>query len=259
MKYMFASGPPFDSIFWEQVRERLEKYHSATSTLDLFPEASKANDSSPQNWTSILENLDQQFEIETQEHPQILVVHGYAIPAILSWLVNFNRTEDFSALVLCNGPILKSDQALKLFDNTPMLIKRALYSSTFLKLFLSSSLGLRRLVINPYVMNHDIVVRVCESALNSKEKRRQQEMYLTMLNQQIPCSVPKSIPVHLCWGDQDLLYPTSGLLPLDTQKNIIRHDISGGQHLHPVERPWALADLLNTIGQALPKKNKASL
>ena len=111
MKYMFASGPPFDSIFWKQVRERLDKYHSATSTLELFPESSKANDSSPKNWTSILENIDQQFEIETQEDPQILVVHGYAIPAILSWLVNFNRTEDFSALVLCNGPILKSDQA----------------------------------------------------------------------------------------------------------------------------------------------------
>jgi pimeloyl-ACP methyl ester carboxylesterase len=50
----------------------------------------------------------------------------------------------------------------------------------------------------------------------------------------------------LLWGDEDPLYPPLVADRLAaTQARVERQTIPGGDHFHPLERPWAFADLLH--------------
>ena len=41
----------------------------------------------------------------------------------------------------------------------------------------------------------------------------------------------------------DVRYPMTGLTSFEAQRtHVHRIDIEGGQHFHPIERPWAIAD-----------------
>ena len=102
-------------------------------------------------------------------------------------------------------------------------------------------------------MNHDTIVMVCKTALKNRQNRINFSEYIGFLKQN-PQPKKSLAKQHVfIWGDQDFLYPNQVLDEAITAfKNTLRIDIPGGRHLHPIERPWALADEIYKINNKLP-------
>ena len=103
---------------------------------------------------------------------------------------------------------------------------------------------MRRAVVNPYVMDEEAVERHC-APLQQSSFRRNSVAYLKELSS---FSAPTSIQTRVVaiWGDHDLLYPTTIATELQHQyTGTKRIDIEGGKLLHPIERPWAMADIIH--------------
>ena len=103
---------------------------------------------------------------------------------------------------------------------------------------------MRRLVVNPYVMDIDMITNTC-APLRDRKYRRAIRRYLAELLSFMP---PEKItcPILAIWGDHDLLYPISISSDIHNRyPQTKRLDIEGGKLLHPIERPWAFADTLH--------------
>lgn len=228
---LFLAGPPFSEQLWSQVQRRLEDQGLTTRAIPMLVAGSSPC------MTSAAERVAEQ--IENTPSP-VLVAHGSAIPIALRASV---RTRP-RGLVLTNGVLDRPDPFLRALSQIPhpILSRGVLRPAVWLR-YLASSVGLRRAVINPYVMDRDMVVAVCGPLVETRDKRDQFTVFLKDLCKPRPPLPAFDGPTLLAWGDADRLYPPHLVREYDRElkRNKVVF-IPGGQHLHPIERPWALAD-----------------
>lgn len=229
----FISGPPFDVAIWRAVESRVRDLGFTTRAWPCLMAGSG----------DIAEEVARlKADLEGAADDVLLVGHGSALPLIRA----VGTHAKVSGLVLSNGPGETADRLSRLWTRVfsmPQPLRKSLLSPTVVMPFLQSSLGLRRTVVNPYVMDHDTVVAICEPIFNDSARRERVATYYQSLANlpEIPFCTDK--PVLLCWGDADPLgADTYNDLLQKTDGNITHSPIPGGRFMHPVERPWELAD-----------------
>lgn len=228
---LFLSGPPFGPELFRQVVARLG-FGSAESVID----PQHPDDGWPEAAARLAERL--------RKRPTVVVAHGLAVPAAVAAAL----AAPPAGLVLTNGPVRRLDPfAAALSRVTAAPGGRALAAATLLRPrpwlgWLASSAGLRRAVVNPYVMDRDTVATLCGPLVASAAGRRATAAWLASLRD-LPDATALRCPVFLPWGDGDPLYPAAEASFLEAALPGARHEsIPGGQHGHPEERPWELAD-----------------
>ena len=223
---VLVTGPPFCGHLWSQVRERLESHHLPSSIVELLD---------PPGSGSIVEATERLCQTLDGLVEPVLVAHGTAIPAAL----HAAQQSQPAGLVLTNGALGQLDPALSAIARLPpMVLRRRLWLR-----YLASSIALRRVVVNPYVMDRDTVVAVCEPTIRSQAHRRAQQSFLKDVAKSASKAPAYTGPTMLLWGDSDRLYPSRIADSLRPDFPRIREvSIPGGRHLHPIERPWFIAD-----------------
>ena len=223
---VLVTGPPFSGTLWTQVCRRLESHQLPTIVVDLLEPAGDGTLAGAA--ARILDAL------RAQEAP-ILVAHGTAIPAALLAA----QQSPPAGLVLTNGALSGLDPALRILSRLPAA---ALHPRLWLR-YLASSAALRRIVVNPYVMDHDTVVAVCEPGIRSSDHRRAQINLLRAVAKSAGTIPAHPGPTLIIWGDEDHLYPLNIVDSSRTDFPQVRMStVPGGRHLHPIERPWFIAD-----------------
>jgi pimeloyl-ACP methyl ester carboxylesterase len=223
---VLVTGPPFSGALWEQVRARLESHNLPAIVVDLLE---------PPGDGTLAEAAERIRRALAAQTAPLLVAHGSAIPAALLAA----QQHPPAGLVLTNGALGGLDPALTAISRLPAAL---LHPRLWLR-YLASSAALRRIVVNPYVMDRDTVVAVCAPAIQSSAHRRAQLRLLRDVAAQAPSAPPFSGPTLLLWGDNDHLYPTNITDSARPGFPRIREvPVPGGRHLHPIERPWFMAD-----------------
>ncbi len=174
----------------------------------------------------------------------IVVAHGTAVPVARAAVA---RTP-VDGLVLTNGPLEALDPATRTLAGlarSPRALAATLLQPAAWNRWLASSAGMRRTVVNPYVMDRDTVVALTAPYTRTAEHRAAAARFLRSLRTIPQPGVPLAARTLLVWGTEDPLYPTS---VVDSARRLIPGievtEVPGGQHFHPVERPWYLADLV---------------
>jgi hypothetical protein len=181
-------------------------------------------------------------EIEGADESLILLAHGTALPLVIAAA----RKSPPAGIVLTNGALGDTDllgRGLRLLSRAPGPLTSALFSAKIALPFLASSVGLRRAVVNPYVMDHDTTVAVCGPILSHPERRMKMRNFFK--TSETSDWNPSNPPVKtlVCWGDSDPLTSRSYSTLIKSKPDDV--DVSvvpGGRFLHPIERPWELAD-----------------
>ena len=232
---LLLTSPPFAPSLWDKVRERLQDAGLRVHTPPLVVPAEGIA-----RLDSAAEHLAQ--HIRALGRPVALVAHSGAIPVALRAAASAPP----AALILSNGPLSQPDPVLRVLGRLPQpLLAHALLRPRLWLRALASSAGLRRAVINPYVMDHDMVVAVCGPLVQTAEDRAAIAAFFKDLAAERPLPPPYAGPVLLPWGDSDLLYPAAEVDQFRQLLPRVRHvSIPGGRHLHPIEQPWAIADIL---------------
>lgn len=229
---LLVAGPPFSAPLWSGAESRLLALGHAVQSLALH------------DASSIREAADLlRDHLTNASTPTVLVAHGTAIPPALIAA----REGDAAGLVLSNGPLLSPDLILRALARlpTPVLSGVVFRPKLWLR-WLASSAGLRRAVINPYVMDRDMVVAVCHQAVVTPERRTATASFLKDNVVHDLSGDLYSGPTLLIWGDHDPLYPAHNIEYFRRyMPHISQSMIPGGQHLHPIERPWAIADTIS--------------
>lgn len=228
-----VSGPPFGAALFREVQRRLAPRRTAAITLRA-PDA----DGLPALSVSLAGLLQ---ELGARG----LVAHGLAVPVALGLPDGL-----LDALVLTNGPVTKVDPVARALGalgrgGASRAGLTALMRPRPLNAWLASSLGLRRAVVNPYTMERDIVALVTAAWTSSPGARVAAARWLTALGGPLPTRAPRTTSLTVIWGDHDPLYPyaqAEAVLAFAPHAELLR--VPGGQHLHPEERPWELADRL---------------
>lgn len=183
-------------------------------------------------------------ELATLPRPRALVAHGAAVPVALR-AAAIDRPEH---LALSNGPIGRLDPVLAglcRLASSPRLLASTLLQPPVLSGWLASSLGLRRAVVNPYVMDRDTVVALLGPLLRTRQHRLALARFLASLPAAVAEPPRYEGRTLLVWGDADPLYPPAHADEARRWLPAARHvAVPGGQHLHPEERPWEMADRL---------------
>ncbi|MCK6521004.1 alpha/beta hydrolase [Myxococcota bacterium] len=229
-----VSGPPFGAALFREVQRRLDPRRTAAITLRA-PDA----EGLPALSASLAELLQ---ELGARR----LVAHGLAVPVALGLPDGL-----LDELVLTNGPINRVDPITRALGSlggarATRAALTALLRPRPLNAWLASSFGLRRAVVNPYTMERDIVAMVTAAWTSDARARLAAARWFAALPGSLPLRAPKNTSLTLIWGDQDPLYPLAqaeAALALTPGAQL--HRIPGGQHLHPEERPWELADALS--------------
>lgn len=231
---LLLAGPPGSSSLWDGVAARLGEALEI-HRLELF-------DPLPAD-PSVLGLARRVADaLVALRQPALLVAHGSAVPVAL----RAAPLAQPAGLVISNGPVHRLDPflwALSRAGRAPALLAGTLLQPAVLRGWLASSLGLRRAVINPYVMDRDTVVALLDPLLQSPPHRIALARFLASLAEATNQCPIWDGPALVVWGDADPLYPAfhgdeaRRFLP---KAQVVA--VPGGQHLHPVERPWALAD-----------------
>ena len=218
---VFISGPPFDAPLWAEVEARLRSHGFDAESWALF-----RGDSG--RFQDELERLMSHLASKTS--PTVLVGHGLGNPLVAA----ASCSESIAGVVYTNGAfqggglLYRAVQALSAMPNRATMP------------WLRSSFGLRRLVVNPYVMDHDTTVAVCAPILKNKTRRQQMREFIRTVEWPAPNGGKNTL---LCCGDGDRITDCNGLNFRDNNpENITLNPIPGGRFLHPLERPWELAD-----------------
>ena len=225
MSILLLNGPPFSVLFWKKVQARLSQHGLSSISINWLEHSGKFEQLERFVLTNIKEN-----NIKT------IVAHGLAVPLALQLC---SQTPD-SHFILSNGP-LDSHKITSLLQTVPSLFLHPRLALPFL----ASSLAFRRLVINPYVMNRDMIATLSKDILDNSTTRKNIQEYFRDL--QI-WEQPKNLTgqeISLVWGDSDFLFPAP-------KKNLFSENspvvlIPGGAHFHPIERPWAFADQIQKL------------
>ncbi len=236
---LLVAGPPFGPPLWDQVARRLRHHGHRVHTHALVgPEAGPGLDGRVAGLSAAAAALD----------APVLVAHGLAVPVAL----RLGPAAGLAGLVLSNGPVDAVDpvvRGLARLCRSPGLAARSWLHPVLFQRWLWSSAGLRRAVVNPYVMGRDTVVAVTGAALVSAAARADMARFMVDLVEYGPW--PGTAPAAagrrlLVWGDDDRLYPAAvadrARVKLE-DADFVR--VPGGRHLHPVERPWELADAVH--------------
>jgi len=235
------SAPPFGCFLWEGVEERCTKSGLIFHTIDCAGTLLK--DGSPET----MANKVAQAVAEAQ-HPVLLLAHGTGVPvAIMA-----SHLTAPMGMVLSNGPMHSTHSAYRMLSwcsQWPKLLALGPLRPFFWHNWMGSSVGLRRLVVNPYVMDRDTTVALLAPAIRTPPLRKQTATFLKHLPKSVEQAPPIQAPTLLAWGDNDPLTKNVFVNSIANKSDWISHiSIAGGQHLHPIERPWALADIVADFG-----------
>jgi hypothetical protein len=169
------------------------------------------------------------------EDVQMLVGHGLAVPLAVA-----ASGAGVHTLVISNGPTDKLDPISRFLSRMPLrLLSGVVLNERISVAWLSSSLGLRRTVVNPYVMDRETVCALTQDSLRGAPGRAQVASWVQGLPEMLPVSLPSDLNVVALWGDGDRLYPVDEILQ---KESLEVHSILGGRFFHPQERPWEMAD-----------------
>ena len=147
-----VSGPPFHSTMWAHVEKRLNTNGVNTVSWSLFGTETGTFDAELSALVS---------HVARVEGPVVLVGHGLANPLVIAATIAGN----VSGIVLTNGPLSQPDRWTRIVhwvSKTPRPLTMA---------WLRSSVGLRRLVVNPYVMDRDTTVAVAGFSVAGSGKK----------------------------------------------------------------------------------------
>ena len=234
---VLVAGPPTSAAMWSALEDRLRDHGHRTHAVELFDPAPA--DPTPAGLARVLATTLAEIE------QPILVAHGTAIPVAL--LAAEQHAP--AALVLTNGSLGGLDPVTaavcRLARSQRLFSTLLLHPRIWLR-WLASSAGLRRTVVNPYVMDRDTVVALCGPLLQSGAHRRAVTTFLAALPEFASQPPRIDCPTLLLWGDEDPLQPShvadSARRWLPSAEVAV---VPGGQHFHPLERPWAMADQLD--------------
>ena len=227
MTIHLLSSPPFGEHFWTLVYNRLVE-HGHEVCIHTPIENHATLDQAREQLSRVITPYDD------------VVAHGLTVPLLL----HFAQHHPIKRAFVSNGPLTTLDPFCKSFSTLPSFLQKLYLHPSLSFRFFASSLGMRRIVVNPYVMDKEVIERVC-APLHNASFRKNCAAYLNEIDAFNP---PESIQTALIaiWGDHDLLYPTSIATDLQNRyPNTKRVDIEGGKLLHPIERPWAMADLIH--------------
>jgi pimeloyl-ACP methyl ester carboxylesterase len=171
----------------------------------------------------------------------LLVAHGTALP--VAWRAA--RDGGAAGLVLTNGPLTRLDPILRALVALARVAPASIHPRLAVPA-LASSLALRRLVVNPYVMDRDTVVALVAGTLDAPERRAAFRRFLRSLAGSFEEKPAFEGPTACVWGDADVLYPASVADEARRWFPRFHHgSIPGGRLFHPFERPWSLADAVD--------------
>jgi len=221
--FILVAGPPVGAAIFRHIQQRLAPHRSIAVEL-LASGAESVHE--------LTERLD---TVTRQTDARAVFAHGLAVPIALG--------VDVDHVVVSNGPVTRVDPVVRgLARMGTGLIARSVLRPGFATRWLSSSGGLRRTVVNPYVMDRDIVVMLTQPVLESAGSRRTAAAWMAQLPGVVPVAAQKPSKISGIWGDYDPLYPLSEAHALI--KGGALSIIPGGRHFHPEERPWESADRL---------------
>lgn len=232
---LLVTGPPAGRWIFEAVQERMAPLR--TVAVDLVPAGDEAA-AAPDLVAALT-------AVVRASGARALCAHGLAVPIALGL-----STADLPLLVVTNGPISELDPISRALSHLPRSVLRSLFRPPLLQRWLRSSMGLRRLVANPYVMDHDTVVALSEVWVKGERERDAAARWLIGLRSLPPVSLRTGGQIAAIWGDSDPLFPMRGLDALRAYAPELRVIVvPGGRTFHPVERPWAIADALVCLAE----------
>ena len=229
----FISGPPLGVALWRAVADRVRSMGINAKTWACL--ASGSGDIA-EEFARLSADLD------GAEGEVFLVGHGSALPLVRA----AGAHPKVSGLVLSNGPGQRLDRLSRLWSrlfSMPKPLRDGLLGPTLIMPLLQSSLGMRRVVVNPYVMDRDTVVAICGPFFSDAARLQRTASYFKSLADLPETPLDLAKPILLCWGDSDPLgADTYSDFLMTTGPKISHSPIPGGRFMHPVERPWELAD-----------------
>lgn len=227
---LFVAGPPGSAVMWATVQRRLAPRRTVAVEFPMVPKGTFAD---------IVDRLD---KIASELGSSIIVSHGEAVPFALSVGADCVRLQ-----VITNGQLSGGTASAQVSQ----LPKTIITGATRLGLgswFFRSSLGLRRAVKNPYVMDRAVVDNMIAPYFSTKEQRKGM-LALFKLTSQVK-DVPVSKPVHVIWGDSDRMHPKAVVEAwAATVKDVTVEYVPGGRWFYPLECPWDLADRLAQVAE----------
>ena len=238
MSILLTAGIPFDGSFWTKVQDRLGEHNRESTTWTLCKKGGSLGEQIQDLKTVLLEH-----NIDT------VVAHGLSVPvAIEACHIVGNRR-----LIVSNGLLTAKvgfiRWILPRLQQLPCTLTRQLLRPSLSLPILASSAAFRRLVINPYVMDRNTLTQLTEEILSNPNYRKNIGSYISSL-ETWKVRAPTETSVFAIWGDHDLLFPIE---QLDATQQLLKipnrniHRIEGGAHFHPIERPWSIADIIQTI------------
>jgi hypothetical protein len=228
---VLVGGPPTARTLFREVQRRLSPRRSIA--VDLWREDAPAG---------VEELARRLLRLVEEVDAAAVFAHGLAVPVAL-------LLPPAAPLVLANGPIRRLDSISRQLSRLPPPGLRALLRPALAQTWLASSAGLRRAVINPYVMDHDTVAMLYGPLGRSSDARAATAAWLRSLPDALSKLSSGLSPgrhrIAAVWGMGDRIYP----FPKDFFESIgapVRA-VPGGRWLFPEEQPWALADALQEI------------
>jgi pimeloyl-ACP methyl ester carboxylesterase len=223
---VFVSGPPFSAALFAAIQERLGRRRSVA--LELLSASARR---SP---------LDLLRDALSELDGPIVVGHGLAVPLVLRC--------GAPRVVISNGPVSSLDPVTKQLSRLPARALEQLLRPGVLRTWMPSSAGLRRLVVNPYVMDHDMAVTLSAPWGEAPHSRSLAAGWIRGTPALVAQDRDETVEISAIWGDGDVLYPVARARLVVPDSRMKR--VPGGRHLHPVERPWAFADALIELLEA---------
>jgi pimeloyl-ACP methyl ester carboxylesterase len=222
------AGPPFGGApMWEAVIRRWGSSRvRVVDVLALGPE---------------IETASQALADQMRGRSVLLIAHGTALP--VAWRAA--REGSPAGLVLTNGPLTQLDPVARAAAALTRVAPWSLHPRVAIPA-LASSLALRRLVVNPYVMDRDTVVALLGGSLDTPEGRAAVQRFLRSMAGSFDRQAAFDGPTLCVWGDADILHPAGIADEARRWFPRLRHvAVPGGRLFHPVERPWSLADAVD--------------
>ena len=183
-----------------------------------------------------------------------VIAHGNAWPVALA----LAERGLVSRLILLDGPIDGLDpfsRALAGLARVSRPLAARLLSPTLVLPALASSAALRRLVVNPYLMDRDIVAMLGAPWSATAAHRAAVADYLAdIASFRANIDLPGT-DVLWVWAGADVLQPK----PTSPEKNVRGRSstavaLPGARHLAPEEVPWLIADaILDRFGRTAPE------
>ncbi len=240
---MLVSAFPFSGALFDAVARRL-----SVRARVVIPELHAGPDSGS------LSDLVDRLVAVTKACGEVgaVAAHGLAVPVLLAAAERLPTSQ----LAISNGPVTRLDAfsaTLSTLARAPggrtSLASTVLRPGAFVR-WLASSAGLRRAVVNPYVMDSDTVERLARPLLETAESRKKIANFLATLRPTADLFQPGDRQITAIWGDADALFPCSEAEFFANARYHGMHvAVPGGRFVFPEERPWELADaLIETLG-----------